>query len=48
MSKHSQGGFFQQPEVKDQLAGAVLVIVKDGQILLNEGYGYADIPATMK
>jgi len=37
--------FFQQKEVKDQLAGAVLVVVKDGQIVLNEGYGYADIAA---
>ncbi|WP_019911106.1 serine hydrolase [Paenibacillus sp. HW567] len=35
--------FFQQKEIKDQLAGAVLVVVKNGQVLLNEGYGYADI-----
>lgn len=35
--------FFKQKEVKDLLAGAVLVVVKDGQVLLNQGYGYADI-----
>lgn len=35
--------FFRQREIKDQLAGAILVIVKDGEILLNKGYGYADI-----
>ncbi|MEC0170341.1 serine hydrolase [Paenibacillus graminis] len=35
--------FFQQKEVKDQLAGAVLVVVKNGQVMLNKGYGYADI-----
>ncbi|QJD82206.1 serine hydrolase [Cohnella herbarum] len=37
--------FFQQKEVQDQLAGAVLVVVKDGEVLLNEGFGYADIAA---
>ncbi|WP_049895162.1 serine hydrolase [Paenibacillus antibioticophila] len=37
--------FFGQKEVKEQLAGALLVIVKDGQVLLNKGYGYADIAA---
>ncbi|MCE3201681.1 serine hydrolase [Paenibacillus sonchi] len=37
--------FFEQKEVKEQLAGALLVIVKDGQVLLNKGYGYADIAA---
>ncbi|WP_391575023.1 serine hydrolase [Cohnella sp.] len=35
--------FFQQKDIKDQLAGAVLVVVKDGQVLLNQGYGFADI-----
>ncbi|MEC0168036.1 serine hydrolase [Paenibacillus graminis] len=35
--------FFEQKEVKEQLAGALLVIVKDGQVLLNKGYGYADM-----
>ncbi|MBH5319826.1 serine hydrolase [Paenibacillus sp. GSMTC-2017] len=39
--------FFEQKEIADQLAGAVLVVVKDGEVLLNEGYGYADI-ATKK
>ncbi|WP_040949892.1 serine hydrolase [Gorillibacterium massiliense] len=37
--------FFQQKEVQDDLAGAILVIVKDGEVLLNKGYGYADIAA---
>ncbi|MCP1356379.1 beta-lactamase family protein [Aneurinibacillus migulanus] len=35
--------FFSQPHIKDQLAGAVFVIVKDGKILLKKGYGYADL-----
>jgi CubicO group peptidase (beta-lactamase class C family) len=35
--------FFKQQEVKDQLAGAGVVIVKDNKIILNEGYGYADV-----
>jgi len=38
-------GFFRQPDVQDQLAGAVLVVVKDGQVLLNQGFGYADLAA---
>jgi len=37
--------FFRQPDVQDQLAGAMLVVVKDGQVLLNEGFGYADLAA---
>ncbi|MED4730768.1 beta-lactamase family protein [Aneurinibacillus migulanus] len=35
--------FFSQPHIKDQLAGAVFVIVKEGKILLKKGYGYADL-----
>ncbi|WP_372629453.1 serine hydrolase [Cohnella sp.] len=38
--------FFRQPDVQDQLAGAMLVVVKDGQVLLNEGFGYADLAAS--
>jgi CubicO group peptidase (beta-lactamase class C family) len=30
---------------KGDLAGAVVVIVKDGQILVAKGYGYADVSA---
>ncbi len=37
--------FFGQEEVRDQLAGAIVVVVHDGQVLLNQGYGYADIKA---
>lgn len=35
--------FFSQPHIKDQMAGAVFVIVKEGKILLKKGYGYADL-----
>ncbi|WP_410767766.1 serine hydrolase [Fontibacillus sp. BL9] len=38
-------GFFQQEEVRDQLAGAIVVVVQDGRVLLNQGYGYADAEA---
>lgn len=34
--------FFEQPEIKEHLAGAALAIVKDGKVLLQKGYGYAD------
>ena len=27
------------------VAGAVVVVVKDGQVLLQKGYGYADVAA---
>ncbi|GFN32174.1 serine hydrolase [Paenibacillus xylaniclasticus] len=37
--------YFAKPEVASKLAGALVVIVKDGQVLLNQGYGYADIAA---
>lgn len=36
-------GFFEQPEIKESLAGAALVVVKDGKVLLKKGYGYADV-----
>lgn len=37
------GNFFGQEDVRDQLAGAIVVVVHDGEVLLNQGYGYADI-----
>src|SRR3990170_4267247 len=30
-------------EVKDKLTGALFVVVKDDKVLLNKGYGYADL-----
>jgi CubicO group peptidase (beta-lactamase class C family) len=30
---------------RDGIAGAVLVVVKDGKILFAQGYGYADVEA---
>lgn len=41
--KNFSDDFFKQQEVKDQLAGAGVVIVKDNKIILNEGYGYANV-----
>lgn len=35
--------FFAQPEIAKSLTGAIAVIVKDNQIMLNKGYGYADV-----
>ncbi|CQR52578.1 serine hydrolase [Paenibacillus riograndensis] len=35
--------FFNQPQIKKQLAGAAVVLVKNNQVLLEKGYGYADI-----
>lgn len=35
--------FFSQPHIKNQIAGAVFVVVRDGKILLKKGYGYADL-----
>lgn len=35
--------FFARPEVKAALAGASVVIVNDGKVLLNKGYGYANV-----
>ena len=28
---------------RGDIAGAVVVVVKDGQVLLQKGYGYADV-----
>lgn len=35
--------YMEQTMAEHHIAGAVLVIVKDGQIVMNQGYGYADI-----
>ncbi|MEK8211298.1 serine hydrolase [Paenibacillus sp. FSL L8-0463] len=35
--------FFNQPKIKEQLTGAAVVLVKNDQVLLEKGYGYADI-----
>lgn len=40
--------YFARPEVAAKLAGALAVVVKDGKVLLNEGYGYADLAARKK
>ncbi|MFC4103211.1 serine hydrolase [Paenibacillus xanthanilyticus] len=37
--------FFARKDVKDILAGAIAVVVKDDKVLLNAGYGYADVAA---
>lgn len=39
--------YFSRPDVKEQLKGALFLVVKDGKVLLNKGYGYADV-ATKK
>ncbi|MEC0127355.1 serine hydrolase [Paenibacillus pabuli] len=36
-------GFFAQPEIKAALKGAVVTVVQDQQIVLNKGYGYANV-----
>jgi CubicO group peptidase (beta-lactamase class C family) len=36
-------GFFDRQDIKESLAGAALVVVKDDQVLLKKGYGYADV-----
>ncbi|TVX93762.1 serine hydrolase [Paenibacillus agilis] len=35
--------FFSQPHIKNMIAGAVVTVVKGDEVLLEEGYGYADI-----
>ncbi|MBH5318837.1 serine hydrolase [Paenibacillus sp. GSMTC-2017] len=35
--------FFNRPDVKKNLVGSAFVVVGDGKVLLNEGYGYADV-----
>ncbi|MBW4083495.1 serine hydrolase [Paenibacillus sp. S150] len=34
--------FFSLEEVKEQLTGAVIIVVKDGETVIEEGFGYAD------
>ncbi len=36
-------GFFNREDVKAWLTGAVVTVVKDDKVLLNKGYGYADL-----
>lgn len=36
-------GFFPQALQQANIAGAVVVVVKDGEVLLKKGYGYADV-----
>lgn len=36
-------GFFKRPEVKSMLTGAIVTVVKDDKVLLNRGYGFADL-----
>jgi CubicO group peptidase (beta-lactamase class C family) len=38
-------GFFPYALARGDVAGAVVVIVKDGEVLLQKGYGYADVAA---
>ncbi|MFU1797786.1 serine hydrolase domain-containing protein [Paenibacillus azoreducens] len=35
--------YFSRPDVQKQLKGALFLAVKDGKVLLNKGYGYADV-----
>jgi CubicO group peptidase (beta-lactamase class C family) len=36
-------GFFPDAMTRSDIAGAVVVVVKDGQVLLEKGYGYSDV-----
>jgi CubicO group peptidase (beta-lactamase class C family) len=38
-------GFMANEMQTNKIAGAVVVVVKDGQILLNKGYGFSDVAA---
>ncbi|MFB9328928.1 serine hydrolase [Paenibacillus aurantiacus] len=40
--------YFARPEVQANLAGALVVVVKGNDVLINQGYGYADIAAKRK
>lgn len=35
--------FFNRPDIKENMAGASFVVVKGDKVLLNKGYGYADV-----
>ena len=38
-------GYFPDALSRADIAGAVVVVVKDGQILIEKGYGYSDLDA---
>src|SRR6185436_6415293 len=40
-------GFIPYAINKGDIAGAIVVVVKDGQVLLQKGYGYADVEKKM-
>ncbi|MBY0164225.1 serine hydrolase [Paenibacillus lautus] len=40
--------YFADPQVSDMLAGALVVVVQDDKVLLNTGYGYADLESKKK
>lgn len=40
--------YFAKPKVSDMLAGALVVIVKDDKVLLNTGFGYANLETKNK
>lgn len=35
--------FFNRPEIKENMAGAAFAVVKGDKVLVNKGYGYADV-----
>lgn len=35
--------YFNKPEMKEQMAGSVVVVVKGDEVLFEKGYGYADV-----
>lgn len=37
--------YFSRPDVQERLKGALFLVVKDDKVLLNKGYGYADVAA---
>ncbi|CAM4397571.1 beta-lactamase family protein [Paenibacillus tarimensis] len=39
--------FFETPEIKDKLTGAAFTVVADGKVVLNKGYGYADVESRL-
>ncbi|MCM3782401.1 beta-lactamase family protein [Neobacillus mesonae] len=40
--------YFANPALSGKLVGGLAVVVKDGNVLLNEGYGYADLESKTK
>ncbi|WP_245947947.1 serine hydrolase [Paenibacillus sambharensis] len=39
--------FFETPEIKDKLTGAAFTVVAEGNVVLNKGYGYADVESRL-